>query len=53
MDARLGLLQGALDAVRGSSQEALMLSRLALCLPDVETGDIVQSVDKWFFMEGL
>jgi hypothetical protein len=53
MDARLGLPQGALDAVRGSSQEALMLSRLVVCLPGVETGDIVQSVDKWFFMEGL
>jgi hypothetical protein len=45
-------LQGALDAVRGSSQEALMLSRLVVFLPGVETGDIVQSVDKWFFMEG-
>jgi hypothetical protein len=51
-DAGLGSLQGALDAVRGSSQEALMLSRLVVCLPGVETGDIVQSVDKWFFMEG-
>ena len=30
-----------------------MLSRLVVCLPGVETGDIVQSVDKWFFfMEG-
>jgi hypothetical protein len=35
--------------VRRSSQEALMLSRLVVCLPGVETGDIVQSVDKWFF----
>ena len=52
-DAGLRSLQGALDAVRGSSQEALMLSRLVVCLPGVETGDIVQSVDKWFFfMEG-
>jgi hypothetical protein len=49
-DAGLGSLQGALDAVRGSSQEALMLSRLVVCLPGVETGDIVQSVDKWFFL---
>jgi hypothetical protein len=48
-DAGLGSLQGALDAVRGSSLEALMLSRLVVCLPGVETGDIVQSVDKWFF----
>jgi hypothetical protein len=49
----LGSLQGALDSVWGSSQEALMLSRLVVCLPGVETGDIVQSVDKCFFMEGL
>jgi hypothetical protein len=27
--------------VRCSSQEALMLSRLVVCLPGVETGDIV------------
>ena len=53
MDAGLGLSQGVLDAVLGSSQEALMLSRLVVCLPGVETGDIVQSVDKWIFMEGL
>ncbi len=46
MDARLGLLQGALDAVHRSLKEALMLSHLVLCLPDVEMGDIVQSVDK-------
>ena len=51
-DAGLGSLQGALDAVRGSSQEALMLLHLVVCLPGVEAGDIVQSVDKWFFMEG-
>jgi hypothetical protein len=48
-DAGLSSLQGALDAVRGSSQEALMLSRFVVFLPGVETGDIVQSVDKWFF----
>ncbi len=53
MDAGLGSLQGALDAVRGSSQEVLMLSRLVVCLPGVETVDIVQSVDKWSFMDGL
>ena len=29
-----------------------MLSRLVVRLPGVETVDIVQSVDKWFFMEG-
>ncbi len=45
-DAGLGSLHGALDAVRGSSQEAMMLSCLVVCLPGVETGDIVQSVDK-------
>jgi hypothetical protein len=45
----MGSSQGALDAVQGSSQEALMLSRLVVCLPGVETGNIVQSVDKWFF----
>ena len=48
-DAGLGSLQGALDAVGGSSQAALMLSRLVVFLPGVETGDIVQSVDKLFF----
>ena len=53
MDARLGSLQGALDAVRVLLQEALILSGLVLCLPGVETGNIVQSVDKWFFMEAL
>jgi len=52
-DAGLGSLQGALDAGRGSSLEALILSRLVVCLPGVETVDIVQSVDKRFFMEGL
>ncbi len=52
-DAGLGSLQGALDAGRGSSPEALMLSRLVVRLPGVETVNIVQSVDKWFFMEGL
>ena len=52
-DAGLGSLQGVLDAVQGSSLEALMLSRLVVRLPGVETVDIVQSVDKWFFMEGL
>jgi hypothetical protein len=46
-DAGLGSLQGVLDAVRGSSQEAL--SRLGVFLPGVETGDIVRSVYKWFF----
>ena len=49
----MGLLQGALDAERGSLQEALMLSGLVVCLPGIEMGNIVQSVDKWFFMEGL
>ena len=49
MDAGLGSSQGTLDAVRGSSEEALMLSSLDVCLPGVEAGHIVQSVDKWFF----
>ena len=49
MDAGLGSPQGALDAVRGSLQEALMPSCLVVCFPGVETGDTVQSVDKWFF----
>ena len=49
----MGSLQGALDAGRGSSLEALILSRLVVSLPGVETADIVQSVDKRFFMEGL
>ena len=44
-----------MDAVLGSSQEELPLSCLVVCLPGVETGDMVQSVDNGFgfFMEGL
>ena len=37
-----------MGAVLGSSQEALPLPCLIVCLPGVETGDIVQSVDNGF-----
>jgi hypothetical protein len=36
------------EAVLGSSQEALLLPCLVVCLPGVETGDIMQSVDNGF-----
>jgi hypothetical protein len=36
------------DAVLGSSQEVLPLPCLVICLPGVEIGDIVQSVDNAF-----
>ena len=51
-DAGLGSLQGELDAGRGSSLEALILSCLVVRLPGVETVDIVQSVDKRFLWKG-
>ena len=47
------LLFWLMDTELGSSQEALPLPRLVVCLSGVETGDIVQSVDSDFFMEGL
>jgi hypothetical protein len=42
-----------MDAALGLSQEMLPLPRFVVCLPDVETGDFVQSVDNGFFVDAL